>query len=218
MIKSYRRVSANRAIQSDPKPFFGYSDNTHFANFLWLAGIPSYYSSSLHTQFALNGRMDLFTVGYIKKALFESGEVELTSSEMFNDIGLDWNDPLNMTKELAYEKNDGWFWDGEGRIAGRTWGGCLESMDEMLRHGSHILNWANLKISSSSRKLAKRYHRQAMCSECIAPLVKEASSSGESRAGGQAEIVGIRQTDESRRTKGISQGATRDDHPSCPHV
>ncbi len=125
-------------FKAHPKPFFGYSDNTHFANFLWLAGIPSYYGASLHTQFALNGHMDPFTVGYIKKALFEAGEVELTSSEMFNDIGLDWNDPSNMDKELAYEKNDGWFWDGEGRVVGRTWGGCLESIDEMLRHGSRI--------------------------------------------------------------------------------
>jgi len=125
-------------FKTHPKPFFGYSDNTHLANFLWLAGIPSYYGASLHTQFALNGCMNPFTVGYIKKALFESGEFELTSSEMFNDIGLDWNDSSNMAKELAYEKNDGWFWDGEGRVAGRTWGGCLESIDEMLRHGSRI--------------------------------------------------------------------------------
>ena len=32
---------------NNPKPFFGFSDNTHFCNFLWLNGIPSFYGASL---------------------------------------------------------------------------------------------------------------------------------------------------------------------------
>ncbi len=28
-------------FKNNPKPFFGFSDNTHFANFLWLQGVPS---------------------------------------------------------------------------------------------------------------------------------------------------------------------------------
>ena len=35
---------------NNPKPFFGYSDNSHFCNFLFLNGIPSYYGGSLFTQ------------------------------------------------------------------------------------------------------------------------------------------------------------------------
>ncbi|HTY39564.1 MAG TPA: LD-carboxypeptidase, partial [Candidatus Paceibacterota bacterium] len=38
---------------NNPKPFFGFSDNTHFENFLWLNGIPSYYGGSLFTEFAM---------------------------------------------------------------------------------------------------------------------------------------------------------------------
>lgn len=30
-------------IRVNPKPFIGYSDNTHIYNFLWRLGIPSYY-------------------------------------------------------------------------------------------------------------------------------------------------------------------------------
>ncbi len=33
----------------NPKPYFGYSDNTHVMNFLWLNGIPSYYGGSILT-------------------------------------------------------------------------------------------------------------------------------------------------------------------------
>lgn len=37
-----------------------------------------------------------------------------------------------------YEKNKGWFWDGISKTEGITWGGCVESVDELLRHGIQI--------------------------------------------------------------------------------
>ncbi|KKS22599.1 MAG: Peptidase U61 LD-carboxypeptidase A, partial [Microgenomates group bacterium GW2011_GWC1_41_8] len=59
---------------NSPKPFFGYSDNTHFESFLWLNGIPSFYGGSLFVQFAEQGKMNEFTVKYLKYALFDEGE------------------------------------------------------------------------------------------------------------------------------------------------
>jgi muramoyltetrapeptide carboxypeptidase LdcA involved in peptidoglycan recycling len=53
-------------------------------------------------------------------------------------MGLDWNGPANLDKERIYEKNDGWFWDGTQNAEGITWGGCVESIDELLRHGVQI--------------------------------------------------------------------------------
>jgi muramoyltetrapeptide carboxypeptidase LdcA involved in peptidoglycan recycling len=121
----------------NPKPFFGFSDNTHFANFLWLNGIPSYYGGALFTQFALKN-MDAFTVKYLNHALFESGECELEASPIYSDIGLSWDDPSNLEKDRVYEPNDGWYWDGEQSAEGILWGGCVESIDELLRHGIQI--------------------------------------------------------------------------------
>ena len=46
----------------NPKPFLGYSDNSHVANFVFLLGIPSFYGASVLTQFAIQGNMDAFTV------------------------------------------------------------------------------------------------------------------------------------------------------------
>ena len=43
---------------TNPKPFFGYSDNTHFENFLWLNGVPSFYGGSLFVQFAEQNKMN----------------------------------------------------------------------------------------------------------------------------------------------------------------
>ncbi len=123
---------------NNPKPFFGFSDNTHFENFLWLHGIPSYYGGSLFTEFAMQKRMDPYTIEYLKHALFDEGEFELKPSDIYNDMGLDWNDPANLDKERVYEKNDGWFWDGTQNAEGITWGGCVESIDELLRHGVQI--------------------------------------------------------------------------------
>ena len=81
--------------------------------------------------------MDAFTEKYLRLALFNGGEVKLTASETFNDIGVSWDSPDVFTTEKLYEPNEGWQWDApSGGIAeGVTWGGCLESLDEILRHG-----------------------------------------------------------------------------------
>lgn len=131
-----KKLSPEPFVQH-PKPLFGYSDNTHVANFLWLQGIPSYYGGALFTQFAYK-EMEAFTEKYLRYALFESGEHELEASPVYNDIGLDWNVPANLEKDRTYEPNDGWYWDGAADAEGISWGGCIESIDELLRHGTQI--------------------------------------------------------------------------------
>jgi muramoyltetrapeptide carboxypeptidase LdcA involved in peptidoglycan recycling len=82
--------------------------------------------------------MDALTIKYLNYALFESGERELEASSTYNDIGLDWNDPSTLERDRIYEANEGWKWDGEGSVEGVSWGGCVESIDEILRHGVQI--------------------------------------------------------------------------------
>lgn len=135
---TYVKNLPKEPFANNPKPFFGYSDNTHFENHLWLCGVPSYYGGALFTQFAMQGEMDDLTVKYLRHALFDEGEFELTASATYNDIGLDWNDPENLHKRRSYESNTGWLWDGITDAEGITWGGCVKSIDEMLRHGITI--------------------------------------------------------------------------------
>lgn len=123
---------------NNPKPSFGFSDNTHFENFLWHQGVPSYYGGSLLTQFAMQKRMDPYTIEYIKHGLFDTGEFELKASATYNDIGLNWSDTASIDQERVYEKSEGWVWDGAQDAVGTTWGGCLESVDEILRHGGTL--------------------------------------------------------------------------------
>lgn len=121
-----------------PKPFFGYSDNSHFANFLFLNGIPSYYGGSIFTQYAMQGEMDDFTVAYLKHAFFNEGTFELKASETYNDMGLNWDDPTLLRTKRQHWPNEGMRWDGLTDVEGLLWGGCVESVDEMLRHGVPI--------------------------------------------------------------------------------
>lgn len=122
----------------NPKPFFGFSDNSHFCNFLFLNGISSYYGGSLFTQFAMQGEMDTYTVEFIKHAFFNEGEFELKPSETYNDMGLGWDDVSLLETHRTHWKNEGLYFDGEKNGTGLLWGGCIESIDEMLRHGVAI--------------------------------------------------------------------------------
>lgn len=135
---TYIKNLSSEPFTSNPKPFFGFSDNSHFANYLFLNEIPSFYGAALFTQFAHQKEMNPYTVKYIKHALFDEGEFELLPSKSFNDLGLDWGDESQLDNEREYEPNDGWSWDGDKNGEGLLWGGCVESVDEMLRHGVEI--------------------------------------------------------------------------------
>jgi muramoyltetrapeptide carboxypeptidase LdcA involved in peptidoglycan recycling len=113
---------------ADPKPFFGYSDNTHLHNCLWQLGIPSFYGGAIMTQFAMQGAMDGLTVEYLRHALFGRGPVALRPASTFNDVGLEWADPANLQRTREHEPNEGWFRDGSSAAAGVLWGGCVESL------------------------------------------------------------------------------------------
>jgi muramoyltetrapeptide carboxypeptidase LdcA involved in peptidoglycan recycling len=127
-------------FKNNPKPFFGYSDNSHFCNFLFQQEIPSYYGACVMTQFAMQGHMDVYTVDHIKKALFEEGEIELLAAGEYNEVGVDWTDSSALTTRRQYEENTGFVWDGAKNAEGIIWGGCIESIDDMLRHNVQIPN------------------------------------------------------------------------------
>ncbi len=112
----------------NPKPFFGYSDNTHLHNFLWNLGIPSYYGGGIMNQFGMNIAMFDSTVRSIKHALFDKGEFELEVAREYNDEGLDWSVKENVSKPRKLEQNDGLIWDGDTSVEGILWGGCVESL------------------------------------------------------------------------------------------
>jgi len=113
---------------NNPKPFFGFSDNTHLHNFLWNLGIPSYYGGAIMTQLAFQGQMNQMTINSLNHALFDDGEYELEVADNYCDEGLDWSVKENLTKTRKMEPNDGLIWDGDTNAEGILWGGCVDSM------------------------------------------------------------------------------------------
>jgi len=129
----YIHLLPTEPFLKNPKPFFGYSDNGHFCNFLFNIGIPSYYGGHIMIQFGMNIEMHKYSIDFLKLAMFESKVIQLYPSETFTEVELDWGDINNMNKPREYQKNTGWIWSGSNISSGILWGGCLESIDEILR-------------------------------------------------------------------------------------
>jgi muramoyltetrapeptide carboxypeptidase LdcA involved in peptidoglycan recycling len=134
-------------ISANPKPFMGYSDNTNLSLFLWNLGVPSYYGGAIMVQFAMPGeKMLSTTVETIRHSLLDGGEYTLNPAKDFTDIELEWGEKSNLSKTRSFEKNEGWYWDGNEQGAGRLWGGCIETLLQYLSAGKPIPNFQNTDI------------------------------------------------------------------------
>lgn len=120
-------------FRADPKPFFGYSDNTNLLNYLYSLGIPAYHGGSVMVQFGRGGAMHPDTERSLRAALFGSGEFELTPASGWTDQDRDWADLSNLASEPGLRPATGWTWHGpQTPVSGRLWGGCLEILDWQL--------------------------------------------------------------------------------------
>ncbi len=120
-------------LREHPTRFFGYSDNTVLASFLWRQGVVSFYGPMVMTEFAMQGSMFEHTVEHARRALFEETIGQIEPADVFSDHSLEWADPENLDRERERESSAGWRWSGGTEPAtGRTWGGCLTVLDHML--------------------------------------------------------------------------------------
>jgi muramoyltetrapeptide carboxypeptidase LdcA involved in peptidoglycan recycling len=120
-------------FRADPKPFFGYSDNTNLLNFLYSLGLPAFHGGSVMVQLGRGGAMHPDTERSLRAALFSSGEFELSPAANWTDRDRDWIDPASLTTEPTMSTGTGWNWHGPAKpVEGRLWGGCLEIIDWQL--------------------------------------------------------------------------------------
>ncbi len=126
-------------LRANPKPFFGYSDNTNLLHFLWSLGIVGYHGGAVMIQWGRPGRMHPMTSESLRRALFEHGAYELTLPEAYTDEEKDWKEPRALDNEPDMAPADPWVWDGPAvRVAGPAWGGCLEIVDFQLRASRYL--------------------------------------------------------------------------------
>lgn len=132
-------------IAANPKPFFGYSDNTQLAVTLWNLGIPSYYGGAIMGSLGIPGGPSEYTLNSLRDACFYHGERELHASEWFSEKEVSWIDKSSMSKTYEREIFDGWYFDGTADSEGALFGGCLEVLFARYASGLQLPDSNGLK-------------------------------------------------------------------------
>lgn len=118
--------------QADPKPFIGHSDNTNILNWLWRLGIAGYYGGSTAVHLGPGPHVDDIHARSLRAALLDGGELEITEPGESEDFGRRWESAQALTQFGDRVPAGPWTWAGpSSRVTGRTWGGCLDVVDEL---------------------------------------------------------------------------------------
>jgi muramoyltetrapeptide carboxypeptidase LdcA involved in peptidoglycan recycling len=127
-------------LRANPKPFFGYSDNTNLHNYLWNLGLVSYYGGSVMVNLGRSGRENPDSATSFRAALFESGWTDLAEPTASTDESVDWTlGPDVLTDEPPMFPARPWEWHRASRvIEAPTWGGCIEVLAWILQVGRHV--------------------------------------------------------------------------------
>lgn len=126
-------------LSDNPKPFFGYSDNTNLHLLLWSLGIVSYHGGAVMVQLGRPVSMHPTSRQSLEHALFTRGTYVLEPVVEYSDEERDWSDPEALSLEPPMFSSDGWSWYGaKARITGPGWGGSLEIVDFHLRTNRYL--------------------------------------------------------------------------------
>ncbi|MFE2345428.1 S66 family peptidase [Kitasatospora cineracea] len=119
-------------IRANPKPFFGYSDNTNLLDFLHRQGVVAYHGAAVMTQLGRPHAVHPLTAASLRAALFDSGPYELTAATEASTVLGRWEDEATFAREPASEPVTGWHWHRPDRVVeGTAWGGNLEILHWM---------------------------------------------------------------------------------------
>ncbi|MEU1808667.1 S66 family peptidase [Micromonospora aurantiaca (nom. illeg.)] len=123
-------------LRANPKPYFGYSDNTNVLNHMYRVGVVGYHGGSVLVHLGRSGRPHPLTLDSLRAALFTTGWYELTPAPEWGDEPRDWRDPATLAEEPPMYPSEGWRWHGPAEVVqGRTWGGCLEIVHWLMATG-----------------------------------------------------------------------------------
>ena len=120
-------------FRADPKPFFGYSDNTNLLNWLWTHGVAAYHGMSTMVQLGRGGGVQTPTVASLRAALFTGGELEITPVQLFSDEESPWTATAAPAGPPPSYPSPGRVWhQGDRVVRGPAWGGNLEILHGTL--------------------------------------------------------------------------------------
>jgi muramoyltetrapeptide carboxypeptidase LdcA involved in peptidoglycan recycling len=117
-------------FRADPKPFFGYSDNTNLLNWLWYHGLAACHGGSTMVHLGRGGSLHPVSAGSLRAALMTGVDLPLHPVPMFSEDELDWGDPAALADEPRSQPSTGWSWHQPDRVVtAPTWGGNLEILE-----------------------------------------------------------------------------------------
>jgi muramoyltetrapeptide carboxypeptidase LdcA involved in peptidoglycan recycling len=123
-------------IRANPKPFFGYSDNTNLLSRLFDLGIVGYHGGSILVHLGRGGALNPATADSLRAALFTSGWYELAPATHYTDEPGDWREPAYFDGPPTMFPGTGWTWHGPSAVVeGPIWGGNLEVLSWLLQAG-----------------------------------------------------------------------------------
>jgi muramoyltetrapeptide carboxypeptidase LdcA involved in peptidoglycan recycling len=126
-------------FRADPKPFFGFSDNTNLLNWLWMHGVAGYHGGSTMMHLAAAGGIDPVHERSLRAALFETVDLEIDPVDRFTEDEVDWADAAS-AEPPPTAPSPGWLWHQPAQVVtGRTWGGNLEVLHWNLAANRWIL-------------------------------------------------------------------------------
>lgn len=149
-------------IRADPKPFLGYSDNTNLLSWLWTEGVCGFYGGSTQVHLGPGPAVDQCHRDSLRAALLTGERLEIADPGESENFGKDWADPRALTDYGDREPTESWSWAGEvQRVAGPTWGGCIEVLQQILTAGRFpsdpgVLDGAVLLVETSEEIIPAR--------------------------------------------------------------
>lgn len=126
-------------VAANPKPFFGYSDNTNILNWLWNLGVVAYHGGSTMIHLGRGGATHTVSMASLRAALFGMAEVEITPVATFSEDEIGWDAPDALTTPPPSRPSCAWRWRNADQVVeGPTWGGNLEVLHWNLAAGRWI--------------------------------------------------------------------------------
>ena len=124
-------------LRDNPKPFFGYSDNTNLLNHLYGLGVVGYHGGSVMVHLGRGGRLHPAHEESLRAALFTADQwYELVASSDWGDEPIPWSEPERFGEEPPMVASEGWQWlNPDAVVQAPTWGGNLEIVSWLLQAG-----------------------------------------------------------------------------------
>jgi muramoyltetrapeptide carboxypeptidase LdcA involved in peptidoglycan recycling len=124
---------------ANPKPFFGYSDNTNVLNWLWNLGICGYHGGSTMVHLGRPVRAHPVSLDSLRRALFTHDDVELHPVDAFGEDEVGWGEPSVLRFEPVMRPAEPWTWhQPTAVVTAPTWGGNLEIIEWNLAAGRWV--------------------------------------------------------------------------------